>query len=97
MVDKDNIPKMFCDNQRRYSGTPEGVYNCIAHLDSGRVLVCPYKGSDIKPIDYFGKGHYRLLIQRQTQGGDGVCQDFQILPSAKKRRIKQLVEELEQS
>ena len=59
----------------------------------GAKVRCFYEFGDIRVGYSFGRPKIRAVMSN-AQGGDGVCQDFEILPEAKERFLDELVGEL---
>jgi len=95
--------RKFCENQVIFKEDwGKGTYTCLAHFDSGRVFKCSYKESQIKVMDEYKSGKYRLEIQhsphlRAERIADGICRDFEINAEVKRDLIAKVVSELEKS
>lgn len=73
--------RQFCNWQDTCLETPEGMWDCFAHLAEARVFLCPYTEADIILTDRYDTGKMELTIPTGHPGG--VCVDFEPLECLK--------------
>ena len=104
---KDKRPEKVCIHQivcvdKEKEETPKDRYHCQSRLLECHNCTCPYNLSHISATSYLdGKEerhfHFKIQTPGPHTGGDGVCQDFRILPKVRKSLISKVVKELNES
>ncbi len=75
--------RQFCDHQIKCVETPEGKWDCAAHLAEARVFLCSYTEADIVLMDRYMTGKLYLTIPVGPHNPQGTDADFEPLPELK--------------
>jgi len=88
----NKLPKQICKYQHFIGGN---CYRCIVNAGEGILFKCDYTEADIK-ITKSPSGGYSFIVQKPPQPSfNGICPNFEIIPSIKEGLIKKLVKDLE--